>query len=650
MLTPAPRRKRIFDNITESTELKESLIAAFVELDGYLTYHSGPFASNCVIGSKWRQMNDVDEFTKDGIKILRHLIVTENVSARFAVRLARFIGITVDRRCHDGTTTSMLLFCRLACLAARYIDADARGKSRYRWAKAMEAMLTQMITYIEALKVTEEELLALADAFKIKTTDADIRGAVAYHMAMISSKGDTDLSSKIAQVIRSAPKEIYNMFRESTLAVETPERYTIKEQKYDLALDANLGHSEHYNYKLNTQYRSDDCVLFITGNEINIDSAEGAFLLAFISQNPSYRANLQNDFGTEHGWEHYHENKRNLVIISKLLTDPKLIYAINEFNITNPTFKISWFDVQLHPRVRTTFNKAAHYIAGKPIFGEVIETDPTTSMIGLDHIRPSVHHIGHTLTLSHLYEKTKGEVFHPYYRDPEAFPPYTHFLGEIKDVIDFARSQITNQALDPQELNTFVELYRAITCQEIFDIEVGGSIHEQRSNQTVFEDAMGAALSAIQEGVVFGGYGHIAGYCHELSQTSTDPLVAELAAGMFDALISLLNDSMRVPAGTSAASQQIEKFITNHALSTKWHYIVANPEVDDTARTGQVKVDSLNKVTFKRFLDRKPGTPILIQAFGGYEEQLTRASVVLPMVANTATIADMRIEEGKDFS
>src|ERR1017187_6059718 len=77
------KRRGIFDNVIRGIALKTNMTDAFNEIDTILKHHAGPYASNAVIGSRWRQQNDVDEFTKDGIKILMHLIVSEDPIARF---------------------------------------------------------------------------------------------------------------------------------------------------------------------------------------------------------------------------------------------------------------------------------------------------------------------------------------------------------------------------------------------------------------------------------------------------------------------------------------------------------------------------------------------------------------------------------------
>lgn len=642
-----PTSPKMFGNVIDNEVLKTNLMNAFEELNDILVHHSGPFASNCVIGSKWRQVNDIDEFTKDGIKILKHLVVSEDPSARFAARMARFVGITVDSRCHDGTTTSMLLFCRLAFIALEKMDQTWFEQDRYILTKSLTNLLNKCLDYLEQIKITEEELFSLCKDFDIDTTLEDVRAGIAYHMAMISSKGDRGLSTKIAAVIRSCPKKIYGMFKDTPLAVETEEPYILKKQDYDLGIRANLGNMQDYNYRNDTQYMTENAVIFATGNEIINDSHESLFLSSFISTNPRIRANLI-EYGESKGWEDFHEGKKNLIIISPLLNDPGLITEINLFNAKNPDVKISWFNVHVNGRMRTSLNKTIHYMAGVPLFTDVMMVNPVMSFVGLQETNVKVHLIGSTLTISNIYEKD-GEVYHPLFREPDLFQPYTDFASETESLIEFARENITNPALDQDEVTYLTSLYRSLTTQEIYDIEIGGSSHDQYANRTVYEDAIGAALSAVNEGFVLGGYGQLAKFMYEdiASFSNLQKLTIDnyLVNEFFKAFVSIVEDSLRVPEDNPL----VRDLIVDNPKS-KLSFIVAdtNNYVENATPDKYIKNQVLDKLMLKNFLDFSNDKVILFQAFGGFHEQFRRFRDILPKLANTTHLADMRIKEGTD--
>lgn len=627
----------VFGNIIRAGDLKYELSKVFNELSDILVDHAGPFATSCVIGSRWRQVNDIDEFTKDGIRILTHLIVSEDAAARFAARLTRFIGFSVDKRCHDGTTTSMLLFCELALIALRKIDLDLDDPERYRWWKNLNTVLDNCLKFLDTIKITEDDIVELARKNNVVTNSADVRGAIAYHMAMISSKGDHDLASKISEVIRSSPKSVYGMFRDIPTLLESETRFTIKKQDYDLDLSANLGHADYWNYKNDTQFLAEDAVIFFTGNDIVTNSFESIFLRSFISTDPTERANLQ-EFGVEKGWEEFHEGKRSLVIFSHMLQDNALFADILEFNRENPHCKIVHFNVQVADRIRKSLTKTLLYMAGVHRFDDVGHTNAFDAMIGINRKGVKVQAIGHNIRISGLYDKT-GTVFHPYYDDPDAFEPYTKFREETEELIEFAKNNITNNALNPDEITHLTSLYRSMTCQDIYDIEIGGLAHEQYANRTVYEDAMGAALSAVNDGVILGGYGKIAKELYFQDRTLRKAAdVVELEGAVADAIISIVSDSTRT-------TEETVKDLIAVPSSPKWDYIVADQDAFYHGHD-HVSVEKFDKAQIEYFLKREQGKPILFQAWAGYHEQFRRFKDILPKIASTSNLSDMRIQEG----
>lgn len=632
-----------FDNVTHKEDLKDKLDSVFAQLGDILIQHAGPFATNSVISSRWRQMNDVDEFTKDGIKILNHLIVDDDPIARFAVRMTRFIGIAVDRRCHDGTTTSMLLFSRLAREAIEMMDESLTNKKRYLWWHDFVNVCKVCLDIVDDLKITEEDFLEKAKSLGIETTSADVRGAIAYHMAMISSKGDHDLAEKISRVIKHSPKKIYGMYKTGTLPFETEERFILKKQEYDLSVGANLGNRQDYNYRNDTQYMSEDSVIFATGNDIVTNSMESVFLTALISKNPKYRQNLTSDFGVEKGWEDLHQGKKRLIIISPMMNDPNLLTEIMMFNMSNPNIKISNFNIQVNHQVRSSFNKTLHYMCGVPIFQDVIE-HADQSLIGLDRDGVKVHLVGNILTFHNLYDKT-GDVYHPFYSNPNAFESYTKFCEETEELIAFVLKNVTNPALDGEDLNHLISLYRTLTCQEIYDIDIGGCIHEQYANSTVYEDAVGAALSAVEDGVVLGGYGHLA----RLLEVSDDQLETafgdEIISRFVHAFKLIVADSIRVDV------EDIETRL--ELLENKWDFIVADKakyiQTPTGDRSSHVSVKSFDETLMRAFLDCDKTNPILLQAWSGYHEQFKRMKDILPMLSNTTNLADQRTKDANSL-
>ena len=223
---------------------------------------------------------------------------------------------------------------------------------------------------------------------------------------------------------------------------------------------ANLGAIQFYNHKNDTQYLSEDAVIFASGNEIVSNSWESMFLRSFISTNPRQRASLPEFIESGNGWESFHEGKRNLIIMSPMVNDPELIADIVSFNKQNPHCPIAYFQLQVSGQMKTSLNKTLHYLNGAYLFKDVMDGKAEQSLIGLYGNPLKVHFLGSMMTISGLYDKT-GEVYHPFYLDPGSFQPYTDFCKETEDLIEFAKANVTNQALDPEEL-TYLDF---ISCE-----------------------------------------------------------------------------------------------------------------------------------------------------------------------------------------
>lgn len=628
----------VFNNLSNAQKLADDITQSAEDLDRILVDHAGPFASNCILGSRWRQHNDIDEFTKDGISILSHFIVSDEPISRLIARLARFVGFAVDKRCHDGTTTSMLLFSRLAALAAKVGIGAKDVPTRLRFVREFVATMEDYLEVLEGLKITDTEIVERATALGITTNETEVRGAIAYHMAMISSKGDHELAEKIATMVETTPKAMSGLFKNEPMVVETPERYILEKQAYDLACHAKEGNPDYLNYKSDTQLRLENAVVFAVPKEIVIGTIESEFLTAFISTTPRHRGELFS-FGLDKGWEAFHEDKYNLVIMSDGLSDPNLIMAITEFNNANQKVQIVHLVTQVPKKMRTSFDKTLHFVAGKPQFQEVATSDPMACLIGLDEgDNVLVELLGDTLKLSGLYEKSEA-VFHPFYDDPEASESYTKFRIETEELIKFAEDNITHYALDQGEIAYLSMLYRALICQHIWDIRIGGLAHEQAANRSVYQDAIGAALSAVDDGVVLCGYAHLAqaGAAAPWSEHQSD--IASIFMGIF----------------ASAARCEISDLTDPNNIGTmlfdKWYYHAADPEEFLNGSGNHVYTSHLNtKDKLEAFLSKEKGNkPVLIQSWAGYHEQLHRFKDIIPRVANSTHLADMRVEKGADI-
>ena len=608
-----------FGNFIDKFDLKEQMLSVLEEMESVLVQHAGPYATNCVIGSPYRQISDIDEFTKDGIKILASAVVSEDPIARFIARLCRFIGLAVDARCHDGTTTSMLLFCKLAKIAVNILGMDYASPERMVEVRTLTTTLKYYLDSLDDLKITVDSLTGRFNDMGVACLRNEVLGAVAYHTAMISSKGDHDLSDKIRQLIQNSPVKSYGMFLQRPLAKETSERYILTRQEHDFAMQGSLYDVKDFNHRNGSEFLTDNAVVFATGDDLGGGSFAAEFLKAFISTEVSHRSKLF-EFGCEKGWEEYHEGFKTLVILSPMCSEGNLMQIIQNYNLRNPDTKVvvlNWNGVQ--PRLRHHWDKTLHYMAGKPIFYDVKVTNPTQCLIGVDRA-VKVHQKGNSIALFNLYDRD-GAAEHPYLQNPDAFKSYTDYRFEVEEQLEETQDNPTRAILSNDETTMLIGFYRALTCQNVLDIEIGGHTHEQRANGTVYEDAMGAALSAVEDGLMLGGYGRLVALDHghvEVCDAIEDVLFATLRADIkYDLVIALEKD--------------------------QWAYLYAdrNKCIDAIGHT-HISVRTLDITSAEAFLKCTPECGVLIQSWSGYHEQFTRFLDILPKLANTTALNDMR--------
>lgn len=618
----------VFGNLVEAETLKKDAIEALDKIAAILSLHAGPYAFNSIIGSKYRQHNDIDEFTKDGIKILQHLVVSDDPSERLVTRLARFVGWAVDGRCHDGTTTSMLLFSLLAKIAVEKIDTRLFSKQSFVSSIMIKKSMERVLYHLEKLKITPQNVLEKAEELGIQTSELQVKKAIAFHMAMVASKGDRELAEKVAMLVGYMPTKFNNVFTIRPAQMETTTRYKLQKSEYDFSVGGGLILPDLHNYKNGTQFLAEDAVLFITPNDIVDQTYESMFLSAFLMGGASGRATL-NAIGVEKTWKEVSEGKRPLVIMSPDIGSSELIYAINEFNKKNKDAKVIPMRYSSSIMTKQIFAKSVVYSAGKQMFDDCVGIDTFGCLLGLDKDGVKIHKIGNEIHISGLYEKN-GETYHPYLGDTENHPEYNTFIADVEEQIEASENNVTNPIFSGEDLVRVIDIYRHATCQEVYNIKVGGLRHEQAANWTVYEDAIGAALSAVNDGFVFGGYGHL----YRLIKSHA---ICELDDRVADQLLEVLSISLRLSDKEKLSRNLMEN-------KDEWSYHVAshNVTLDDVHFCFNLATIG-DKDGMTRFLDYTiDDHKVLIQAYSGFHEQLQRFGDILPKLTNSAQLIDTR--------
>jgi hypothetical protein len=622
---------KAFNNITHADKLAEDTIEVADRMIEILSQIAGPFATNAILGSPTRQRNDVDEFSKDGINVLRYAIVSEEPLARLCVRLARFIGSAVDRRCHDGTTTSMLLFALiLRRVAEQFADGKSTNRQRLILARDLKDLFLDLVKQMDNLKITPKDLLERATELGIETTDGDVREAIAYHMALIASKGDDDLARKVAKVVRHSPVELSGFYTRKPLRRESAERYILEKQDYDITFPSSMANFNLYNHLNGTQFLDEDALVYVTSNELVTDTFEAEWLAAFITPNPGKKAMLeasrsQYDLA---GLQTMLPRKRRLVIIAPMISCRDLQEAISLYNNANKTTPVVPITTNVTPMTRQWFGKTVNYMHGKPVASDTEYDQLENTILGTGEKGIKVQTTLNDTRLSNLYQRD-GRTFHPSYYDKDANPLFHKFLGELDRMINTGKEDITMSTMSPADIDTLSLFYRSLICQEVHDIAVGGLAHDNYANNSVFEDAMGSAVSAVADGATLSGYARLRTMLRDEQNTGAQQI-------FLDSLQKLLSVTMAV-----------ESFPD---IESKWDYLLVDRDayLDDSvalAEENYLVHGTLDKAGIEAMLELNPKKQVLIQAWAGYVEQLKRFADILPKYTQSSMLLDMRITD-----
>lgn len=607
-------RHHSFDNAWTGEDFA-GIAEAFSELAEILKDHCGPYAAFAAIGTRNRVVDSADEHTKDGIHIVESLLSNRKASARYATRLTRFIGKTIDSRCHDGTTTAMLLFCMMASHFLSRVEKSSIS-GRYFTSKHLKAHFDEMKTVITSIKLDVDSIHRLCKNAGLSVTKAKVRKALAFHQAMVSSKSDVEMSRAIATVIENTPINTYGLYIRDTALHEKDERITVVNKPYQLTVKAGMGSMSAFNVKLGTEFYAKDCVVFATDEELIDGTVEVEYLNALLGIGPK-DINKRGLYGLESGWHDHHDGRR-LIIVAPYLSYEPLIRNIMVFNKANPKNPIVWFNTSPDEILREIFDRTLHAIAGKPTLSQLPpENWSDTLLHGV-----TVSYRKDVLGFEDLYPRDRNTL-HPSYRNPKRDKYYTEFREELEAMMSFYSDHPADSPLTSDQMDFVLVMYRYLCCQRIFTVELGGTVHENKSMRTVFDDAMGSALSAVDNGVVLGGYGHL---CHYLK--SERDYISEATRNIYQKLLSFTFDK-----STSEFTDPAEVNTCPTMMQ------VVNRDTDT------VKVKDLRD-NLMDFIEMNP-VPLLFQPYVGFIEQFTRFADILPKLVSTTVLIDMgHIENG----
>lgn len=637
-----------FDNLISGDAYFDELITAASEARDRLALHCGPFAMNAVRTIGIGKNAEIDEFTKDGITIMEWMRPS-SPGALFMKRMLTFVGHRVDAICHDGTTTSMMLFASLVAEVVSYAKR-INNDQRVMASKLSEQLIAELEALIKENTFDLKTLHKEIRKYKPKQSLVQTKYALAYHQALVSSKGDTELAKAIADVVTALPIELFGSYKINTNVRESKERFSVEEQSFDFGFKSNIGNNAFYNAEFGTELKFDDCDLLFTEATFLKNSPSSAFLKAYLLT-PEVCAQIEklkkthiitpDDERLVHGLDpDVNYITKPFVIISPELNDPTLIDLINIFRTVHRDTPVVFASVQASKRLRTVYESAINATAGTAPFSEVLHANPLASII----TDVAIEHRHHYCMISKLYKKDK-RLFHPFYLDKAASPFYTRTLEWIAASIrDNDLGHVTK--FTPGDIEELVILYRTMACQKIVDLKVGGTSHELAANMPVATDAYGAALSAISDGVVLGGYPKLyfglykkyraiseeRAIYPDKAADGTLKVLGELYGVFVVALEKLLDAIYRstTPPEKWLMGDTKMSYYTPHRTNSGYYTITTAPTYHSPENwvTWFTSPHSAKEV-------------VLVQPVVGYYEQFKRMQDVLPKLINSTCLIDL---------
>lgn len=624
---PAP----LFLNRHTGAAFTDTSVSVFSAVHDLLVPHCGPYASHVILPTAMPGNQIIDQYTKDGINIVKAL-KTDTPMAQHVMRLVGYVGERVDNACHDGTTTSMMLFCNLAVRLLKTIPQEDLAKAA-RWRHflipALKSVLDECDDVITASTITVEDVMT-----KFSTTRDEAIWAIAFHQAVIASKGDRDLAKGIADVLASIPVDLHGQYLLHHSGVETEQRFTIKTHAHDVELPGNLVNTEDYNHALRSEFRAEDAYLLVTPNELIAGNIEAEYLYQFFTS------------------DRIEELDKPLILLTPSLNDARLYDVIRKHNATHPRAKIIGMTMAVQTQAKA-YADAICAIAGVKPLQQVMTEELGQALI--DHV--GIEKRGTRIYLKNLYQKT-GARLHPSYTDPTRDPFYTATLSEFRVFIENATKRHDPTHASELMLSNIINLYRFMASQQLIDLSIGGASHEHMANRSVVKDAYGAAVSAVQHGVVLGGHQRLLARAHSQLVCFESPFLktksphtsvqAAIWRAWTEALLDTLTTIYYVTSPfdkNDTLDDRVDEFTDDlHSLSSedlRWHFLESIESCmtpfgmgDEFSILGRLlqEVDG--------FLTGTNTGSVLMQPVSGYQEFFKRLRELLPKVVSATALVD----------
>jgi len=233
-----------------------------------LAEHCGPVARYAAWPSANTMGETTDtEFSKDGISIVERLHYPDASIERQILEMIVYVGRRVNNACFDGSTTAIMVATGIieeyfATENPQIIVPTRPVPAPHHVAHGLDGLFKVMEAALDASKLTVADY---EREFNLSPSDA--RRSVAYAQAMISSKGDRELSEALAELVAKTPvEELFGQYSLDHHVHESDRRVEVKTYDAHIGFPAGLCDPNLNNKDLGTEYMGEDADLIVTEN------------------------------------------------------------------------------------------------------------------------------------------------------------------------------------------------------------------------------------------------------------------------------------------------------------------------------------------------------------------------------------------------
>ena len=567
-------------------------------IDDALMCVCGPRAKYVMRSSIGHNEIGVPMFSTDGINLIQAMDFLNPVQKMIANTVA-YVGRRVESRAKDGTTTAMLMMSSAIYAALELNTLCHLGENYANPTQTIKRVMEQIKTDLmrHPSVMTPEAIQALPQ-FNHMTLE-EIRGFVAYMIAMVASKNDDVLSTCVRDAIQKRPKELLNIIGMRHAGVETEKTFFLETIDAQFApMTSYQSNPRYLNKELGTEYHNGDCDLLACSEEL---VPGGAVYTAL----DTYLAN--------------HTLERDLVILTNELKG-SLTSLTSAYNNTHEK-KCLVFLTADQERTFKTLNVIDIINASAAIEHRYVP--PDTPLEELIHHQVQCIWRRGVLEIDKIYDCPKEAIYNPRFenKDNSAFLQLMHQISD--KLVREKASHRPNAAL----ISQLTDVYASGVSNRVPDILViGGKTTEATANREVVADVLGSVLSSINDGVVIDGLSTLAEVLAAVKNKTTffpatefivklENRLKEIQALIFDGLLSGSTPESPTPPPTRQSYDQMN---------------IVECFVDEE---GYERYRAALGVTFAP--DNKM---VLIQPLSGYLEMIDRISEMASSIARTEIV------------